>query len=305
VTACVPDLDHYKGSFGGRAFPLWRDGGARESNVRAGLLAALEQRYGSAVGPEDVLAYIVAAAAHPAFAKRFTADLSTPGLRIPFTADEGTFRRAVDLGRRVVWLQTFGERMADPAAGRPLQPPRLPEERRPRIPQDGAIPVEPGRMPDSIDYDATRRRLLIGAGFVDNVPSEVWRYEVSGKQVLRHWFSYRKANRERPIIGERRRPSPLGDIQPDHWLPEYTAELINVLNVLGMLVELEPEQARLLDEICAGSAITAEELRKAGAFDEVANPTRPKSRDKKLLGAELTPPLAPVPSSPSSSPPLA
>jgi hypothetical protein len=52
-----------------------------------------------------------------------------------------------------------------------------------------------------------------------------------------------------PIIGDRRKPSPLGDIQPDHWLPEYTTELLNVLNVLAMLVELEPHQAELLDRI--------------------------------------------------------
>ena len=61
------------------------------------------------------------------------------------------------------------------------------------------------------------------------------------KQVLRQWFSYRTKNRERPQIGDKVKPSPLGDIQPDHWLPGYTSELINVLNVLGMRVELEPK----------------------------------------------------------------
>lgn len=274
VAASVPDLDHYKGSFGGRVFPLWRDRAAATTNVRAGLLAALGQRYGSPVDAEDVLAYIVGVAAHPAFTARFAKDLTTPGLRVPFTADDGTFRKAAEVGKRVVWLQTFGERMADPAAGRLLQPPRLSEERRPRIPHDGAIPAEPALMPDSIGYDAVLGRLLIGTGFVDNVPSEVWRYEVSGKQVLKQWFSYRKAHRDRPIIGDRRKPSPLGDIQPDYWLPEYTSELINVLNVLAMLVDLEPEQAELLEEICNGPTITVEELRRDGAFALVAQPKR-------------------------------
>ena len=61
----------------------------------------------------------------------------------------------------------------------------------------------------------------------------------------------------RPIIGDRRTPiDRLGDIQPDHWLPEYTTELLNVLNVLTMLVELEPEQADLLDRICTGVLIS-------------------------------------------------
>jgi hypothetical protein len=48
----------------------------------------------------------------------------------------------------------------------------------------------------------------------------MWNYEISGKHVLHQWFSYRKANRERPITGDRRKPSKLGDIQPDHWLAE-------------------------------------------------------------------------------------
>ena len=80
----------------------------------------------------------------------------------------------------------------------------------------------------------------------------MWRYEVSGKRVLGQWFSYRKKNRERPIIGDRRPPSKLGDIQPDHWLAEYTTELLNVLNVLALVVEMEPGQAQLLEEICDG-----------------------------------------------------
>ena len=96
----------------------------------------------------------------------------------------------------------------------------MPKDRAPRIPKDGAIPAEPERMPDDIEYDASKQRLLIGLGFIDNVSAEVWHYEVSGKQVLLQWFSYRKKNRERPIIGDRRPPSKLGEIQPDGWLAE-------------------------------------------------------------------------------------
>jgi hypothetical protein len=94
----------------------------------------------------------------------------------------------------------------------------------------------------------------------------MWNYEVSGKQVLLQWFSYRKKNRERPIIGDRRPPSPLGNIQPDYWLAEYTTELINLLNVLGLLIDLEPSQSKLLEKICARSLISAEELGGAGAL---------------------------------------
>jgi hypothetical protein len=131
----------------------------------------------------------------------------------------------------------------------------MPKERAPNIPRGGAIPDDPASMPDEIKYDEARRRLKVGKGFIDNVPAAVWNYEVSGKRVLTHWFSYRKKNRERPIIGDRRPPSKLGDIQPDHWLAEYTTELLNVLHVLALLVELEPDQAQLLEAICGGPTV--------------------------------------------------
>lgn len=116
-------------------------------------------------------------------------------------------------------------------------------------------------MPDTISYHAANRRLWIGTGHIENVPPAVWAYEVSGKHVLTQWFSYRKRNRERPQIGDRRTPSPLGDIQPDRWRAEYTTELLNVLNVLGRLVALESAQADLLERISAGPTLTQEALR--------------------------------------------
>lgn len=222
------------------------------------------------------MAYIAATAAHPAFTSHFQEDLSTPGLRIPITAEEATFNDAVAIGRTVIWLHTFGERMADSRHGRPAQPPRLPENRRPRIPAAGAIPQDPASMPDEIEYDASTKRLHIGSGYVENVEPGVWHYEVSGKQVLQQWFSYRRRDRERPIIGDRRPPSKLGEIQPDHWLAEYTTELINVLNVLGWLVELEPQQAMLLERICSGPLISIAELEAAGAFETPPEKKKPK-----------------------------
>ena len=63
--------------------------------------------------------YFAAVMAHPAFTARFKSDLVRPGLRVPLTADAKLFAKAVALGREVVWLHCYGERFADPAAGRP------------------------------------------------------------------------------------------------------------------------------------------------------------------------------------------
>lgn len=278
-TGHIPDLHHYNGR-GGRVFPLWRDSKANIPNISPNLLVYLSERYQRAVSAEDLMAYIAGIAASPAFTARFKAELVQPGLRIPLTASADLFSNAAELGRTIIWLQTFGERFADPSHDRPAQPPRLPRGESPRIPTAGVISQDPSTMPDTIEYDEGKHRLLIGTGYVEYVEPEVWNYEVSGKQVLRQWFSYRKADRERPIIGDRRPPSKLGDIQPDHWIAEYTTELLNLLNVIGRLIELEPSQSEILEQICAGQIITADELRIAGALDQpVAPPTGTRTRN--------------------------
>jgi len=111
----------------------------------------------------------------------------------------------------------------------------------------------PRRNADEIAYDAGKRRLLVGAGFVDNVPPEVWNYEVSGKRVLKQWFSYRKRNRERPIIGDRRPPSTLGQIQPAGWLAEYTTELLKCAARAGRSRGVRRFPGELLERICSGT----------------------------------------------------
>lgn len=195
TTALIPDLHQYKGSFGGRVFALWKDAAATQTNVSDAAIAGLTRAYGAAPDPVDIFAYVAALLANPAYTKRFQPDLIRPGLRVPLTADAKLFAQAANLGREIIWLHSFGERMAE---GRPAGPPRLPKDRAPTIPAGGAIPSTPEDFPDTIEHDAAQGRLKIGKGYIDNVPLAVWQYQVSGKQVLKQWFSYRKKNRERP-----------------------------------------------------------------------------------------------------------
>ncbi len=284
-TSLMPDLHHYKGSFGGRAFPLWANAAATEPNVHPGLLALVAEAIGNGVSAEDIMAYIAAIAAHPGYITRFAQALVQPGLRVPITKDPLLFAEAVRFGREVIWLHTFGERFTAPGEGRPASPPRMPETSRPRIPEGGAIPGSAEAMPETISYDAALGRLHVGAGYVDGVTPPMWAYEVSGKQVLTQWFSYRGRDRSRPMIGDRRPPSPLGDIQPDSWPAEYTTELLNVLNVIGRLLLLEPAQADLLERICAGPTLHRDELmaRLVGAPPARSRPGRRNERQGDLL----------------------
>jgi hypothetical protein len=264
ISGLVPDLHHYHGR-GGRVYPLWRNAEATVSNIKASLIAHLALRIGRTITPEDMMAYIAGVMAHPAFTARFQKDLVRPGLRLPITADAALFERAAAHGREVIWLHTYGERFVDDDAGRPAGPPRI-AQKGPTIPKAGAIPATPEGFPNELRYDAASQRLFVGTGYVENVTQAMVDYDVSGMNVLKQWFSYRKKDRRRPIIGDRRPPSPLSDIQPDHWLPEYTSDLLDLLHVLGRLVALEPAQAQVLDDILAATLVSHDELVEAGAL---------------------------------------
>ena len=143
-SASIPDLHHYNGR-GGRVFPLWADRRAQVTNLKTSLLREMGEALGVTVTASDLMAYFAAVAAHPAYTARFRSDLVQPGLRFPMTTETSIFTEAVDIGREVIWLHCFGERLADPSSRRPNGAPRMPAGERPVIPKDGAIPT--GQLP--------------------------------------------------------------------------------------------------------------------------------------------------------------
>jgi hypothetical protein len=110
ATRLVPDLDHFRGSFGGRAvIPLWNDAAAGEPNVAAGLLERLARAYGHDVSPEMLFGYCYALLGTPAYQARFEAELREPPARVPLTADGELFARVAAAGQRLLRLHTFDE----------------------------------------------------------------------------------------------------------------------------------------------------------------------------------------------------
>ena len=155
------------------------------------------------------MAYIAAVMAHPAFTARFKSDLVRPGLHVPLTADAKLFAEAVALGREVIWLHCYGERFADPAPGGPNRRRACRKKARHHSRRPAKFRARRSRCPTRWITTRPSGGLTIGKGYVENVTPEMWAYEVSGKKVLWHWFSYRRRDRSRPIIGDRRPPSPL------------------------------------------------------------------------------------------------
>ncbi|MGH3696339.1 MAG: type ISP restriction/modification enzyme [Pseudonocardiaceae bacterium] len=261
VSALIPDNDCFNNR-GGRVLPVYHPDGRATSG--AGLLGALSKRLGVEISGLDLLSYVAAVVSHPGYTARFAKQLETPGVRVPFTAEAEVFRQAVELGREVVWASTYGQRCADPAAGRPREDISLPRDQRP-MSLDG-IPHTPEDMPATIEHSSddpgteTDDVLLVGGSRFQPVPAAVWRYDVGGKPVLRQWFGYRKHEPGGRVT------SPLDLIVADRWSHEDTLELRELLSILRRLTDLAPAQAELLDQVCAGSLITVEELTVAGVL---------------------------------------
>ncbi|MEV0626786.1 type ISP restriction/modification enzyme [Nonomuraea wenchangensis] len=258
--ADIPDLHHYHAR-GGRVYPLWLDSDATHSNIAPGLVSFMNDILGASVSPEDLFAYLAGVVASPAFTSTFRSDLSVPGIRVPITRNTSLFQKARDIGRQILWLHSFGRRYIDVNADRPKNPPRLPDEVAPKV--ITAIPSDDDEMPDSIRHDALRNELIVGSGIISNVTPEMYAYEVSSVNILGSWFHYRRKTQERTVMGDRR-VSPLLKINARSWPYSQTKELLDLLNIIGLLVSLESQQADLLNRILQEPIVTQSDLMHAG-----------------------------------------
>jgi hypothetical protein len=257
-SAYVPDLHHYRGSYGGKdVIPLYRDAGASQPNLTAGLPATLATLLGINPPPiEDIAAYCYALLSASAYQQRFATALETPGLRVPITADRELWEEAVAEGRQLLWLHTYAERMIDESAGRTR---RLPEIEG--IGWDVAVT----RIPEDtseIGYDEESGTITVGDGRVGGVRSEVWDYSVSGMQVLPKWLGYRTRKGTGRAVSS---SSELDRIRPTGWPDEWNDELLDLVRILTITVDRQPGLADLLDRICEGELISEADLPKPTA----------------------------------------
>jgi hypothetical protein len=264
-SANVPDLHFFNGRGGKDIIPLWRDSAATAPNLTAGLVGVIGKRLG--IPPpsgEDMAAYVYALLSASAYQERFAVALERPGLRVPLTADAELWREAVKAGRELLWLHTFAERFVDPAAARPGQVPEVEG-----IGWDRAITQMPSDLKE-VSYDAESGTLTIGDGQVGGIRPDVWRYSVSGMQVLPKWIGYRTRKGTGRAVNS---ASALDQIRPQHWIDEWNDELLDLIRVLTMTVDRQPTLAGLLDSVCQGPLIPGGSLPKPTEAERQPPPT--------------------------------
>jgi hypothetical protein len=248
LTACavIPDMHHFRGSFGARdAFPLFRDAAAEQPNILPGLPEKWGRRLKREVTPEGFAAYVYALLGHPGFVERFWEELEDCEVRVPMTLRAAFFDRAVALGSRLLFLHTYGERYA-PKKGAAI-PPGAAKVRK-------AISDQPQDYPEKFAYEEASGTLTVGTGTISGVSRGVWEYEVSGLRVVRSWLGYRMK------VRKGKKSSPLDEIHPERWTSSFTDELLRLLWILEHSLAMGPELSRLLDDVCAGPLLPASGL---------------------------------------------
>lgn len=257
----IPDMDAFKGSEGGRAHPsLTTDS---TPNLTESAEQMLRERFGDNA-PGDLVYYLAALTGHPGYVHTFDEPLQQAGIRVPLTADPALWERAVQLGKQVVWLHTYGER-GEPLPGMKYLH-QLPEGAdytlpTPTVDMGKTMPEKkPSFSPDPVDSLSEEQNnpamgtVSFGQARCENVEKRVFDYTVGGNQVLGLWAKY---SLKKPVV---RRSSSLNDIVQREWPEAWSEEYERLLYTLTHLVHLEPAQEKLLDEVLAGEQIFREEF---------------------------------------------
>jgi hypothetical protein len=273
ATAEIPDLDHFRGSFGAKhVIPLWRDAKEGRANMTTGLLDALEEGTEPAPSPGDFFAYVYGVLVG-GFTSRFTAELEIPGPRIPITKDSELRAKTVEIGRKLIWLHTYGERFIP--SGR----------KRGDIPAGKArctvaVPADAEHYPEAYEYDPAAERLHVGEGVFEPVSPEIWNFSVSGLQVVKSWLSYRMKE------GAGKRSSPLDDMRPERWPADFTEELCRLLWIVEETVTHIPMLSELLAQIVEGPVFSAHELPIPTEEERAAPKPQTEAEEQLSLGTD-------------------
>jgi len=271
VSTMVPDLDHFRGSYGGKdVIPLFRDADGTPNSDPAllerisELLGLPEDSYQS-VTPSSLFTYCFGVLAGTDYTNRFSDELEQPGPRIPISQNRVLFDAMAAHGEELLWLQTFGERFQSTT--------------RNDLRIDSTIywkkePTKPPLDSNDFSYDSTEGVLKVADGVLVGVSREVWQFEVSGLQVIKKWLGYRTVRGAGKAVSSE---SPLDKIRPSTWNSEWSTELREIVHVLKHTLNLLAHGTSVLQEILNSELILAsdlplppEELRKPPSGDDMA-----------------------------------
>ena len=146
--------------------------------------------------PEEILGYIYAILHSPTYRERYLEFLRIDFPRLPFVDNENLFKEIAGLGQKLIQHHLQKGQYSENIA---------------RFPVKGDDVVEKPR------YHESKRRVYINdEQYFENVPPEIWHFQIGGYQVLDHWLKERKG-----------RKLTYGEIQ----------DFLRTVNILGFTIE--------------------------------------------------------------------
>ncbi|KAA3435950.1 type ISP restriction/modification enzyme [Rufibacter hautae] len=249
ATSSIPDLNFFCGRGGKDVIPLWKDVDATIPNITETLLENISKQLGEDISPKSLLSYCYSLLSQPEYTSLFSEELINPGLRVPITKDLKIFKKASEIGERLLFLHTYAERFIGENEIKGQVPPGLALCTK-------AVPTNKEEYPEDFSYDEYTLTLKVGKGEFSPVAREIYEFSISGWDVVKKWLSYRMKGSAGKLS------SPLDDILPEIWTADYTKELLELLWILEHTIALYPLLKDLLTEVINSNCFNESELPK-------------------------------------------
>ena len=124
-------------------------------------------------GPEDVFHYIYAVLHSPTYRSRYAEFLKSDYPRLPITSKKPQFKKLVALGEQLTALHL----MESTKPGKSI----------------AGYNVSGSNIVEQVRYLDTKKQVYINkTQFFDNIPPEVWEFQIGGYQVCEKWLKDRK-----------------------------------------------------------------------------------------------------------------
>jgi predicted helicase len=146
----------------------------RKPNLNPKLTNNLTETHGKKLTPEKVFYYIYAVLYSNIYRTKYAEFLKIDFPRIPFTKKYDLFREMSKLGKRLIDLHLLKSTELDPPLCK--------------------FPIKGKNRVEKIKYDEKEKKIYFNEEqYFEEVPQEIWQYQIGGYQVCRKWLKDRKA----------------------------------------------------------------------------------------------------------------
>ncbi len=151
----------------------------RQPNIKPGLFDELKENYKKKITPEEIFYYIYAILYSNIYRTKYAEFLKIDFPRIPFTKDYHLFIQLGKLGKQLTDLHLLKSKDLDKTIS--------------KYPKSGSNKVKKPKYENEMEHPGSGGKVWINKEqYFNNVPEQVWQYQIGGYQVCEKWLKDRK-----------------------------------------------------------------------------------------------------------------